>query len=129
MDSNVNHLDLFTQAKLGNRDSAEVFARLIQQSLYAYIYRLTLNDNLAHDLTQEAVLEMLKSIEKLEFKHNDQLWSWLFKTAFSKIKMHFRAENRKKTVQFSAIDEETLNALSSKNYNDSLNEMVRKELA
>jgi RNA polymerase sigma-70 factor (ECF subfamily) len=77
VDSNVNHLDLFRQAKLGDRDSLEVFAGLVIRELYAYIYRLTLNDNLASDLTQETILEMLKSIKKLEFEHKDQLWSWL----------------------------------------------------
>jgi RNA polymerase sigma-70 factor (ECF subfamily) len=117
---------LIHEAKLGNKDSMNRLAELASDRLYAYIFRLTLDQTITQDILQETILFMIQSIDQLE--HVDHFWGWLFRTAMGKVQHHYRDLKRRKTVELS--DDERLyihNRVST--YNDGLAEMMRKELS
>jgi len=118
---------LIHHAQLGNQESMNRLAELVEDRLFAYIYRLTLNYDLAQDLLQETLLQMVESLKELE--HIDQFWFWLFRTAMGKVQHHFRHQKHKRMVQMSAIDKERLAHRASDNYNNGLDKMIRKELS
>ena len=72
MDTNVNYPELISQAQLGDKQSMDRLAELAGARLRAYIYRLTLNYDLAQDLSQDTILEMLKFLNRL--KGPDSFW-------------------------------------------------------
>jgi len=120
-------LALIHHAQLGNQESMNRLAELVQERLFPYIYRLTLNYDLAQDLLQETLLEMVKSLKDLE--HVDRFWFWMFRTAMGKVQHHFRHQRHKRMVQISAIEKQRLLRRASEDYNDGLDRMVRKELS
>jgi RNA polymerase sigma-70 factor (ECF subfamily) len=127
MSKNIVYRSLIHEAQLGNEESMGHLAELVEGRLFAYIYRLTLNYDLAEDLLQETLLEMVESLKKLE--HIDRFWFWLFRTAMGKTQHHFRSGRSRKMVQISALEKERLSQLTEADYNDGLDRLVRKELS
>ena len=56
---------LIHEAKLGNKDSMNRLAELAGDRLYAYIYRLTLDQAITQDILQETILFMIQSLNHL----------------------------------------------------------------
>ena len=56
MEKNINYHSLINHARLGNRGCMEKLAEVASDRLFTYIYRLTLNHDLAQDLLQETLL-------------------------------------------------------------------------
>lgn len=127
MIDSTKYSGLINHAQLGNQESMNRLVELVKGRLFAYIYRLTLNYDLAEDILQETLLEMVKSLKKLE--HIDRFWFWLFRTALGKVQHHFRNQKRKKMAQISAAEKERLLERTSGEYNDGLDSLVRKELS
>ncbi|MHC4792140.1 MAG: RNA polymerase sigma factor [Planctomycetota bacterium] len=127
MSKKPDYRALIHHAQLGSQESMNRLAKLVEDRLFAYIYRLTLDYDLAQDLLQETLLVMVKSLKELE--QTDQFWCWMFRTAMGKVQHHFRDQQRKRIVQISAIEKERLQKRASKDYNDGLDNMVRKELS
>jgi len=125
MDDNVNYPELVRQAQLGCRESMDSLAELAQGSLRAYIRRLALNPDLAEEILQETLLEMVKSLKKL--KHAEAFWSWIYRTAMGKAQHYFR-DRQKKAVQI-AVDKEQLSRHGSPDHNDGLSSLIREELS
>ncbi|MHC4657436.1 MAG: RNA polymerase sigma factor [Planctomycetota bacterium] len=129
MSDNVNYLELLRNAQLGDRKSVDRLAELTRGKVRAYIYRITLDNVLAQDLSQETMLEMIKSLKRLKFKHASQFWDWLFRTALGRIQMYFRQQQHEKTVQLSAFDKERLSKLKSSDYSEGLKSLISNELS
>lgn len=130
MDSNNDHLKLVglvTRARLGDRESLSQLAELVEGRLLAYIYRLTLDLDLARELLQETLLEMVKSVS--EIKHPERFWFWLFRTALGKVQHHFRGQQRRRKIQLSAFEKERLSLQSLQDYDEGLDELIRQELS
>lgn len=128
VDNKVNYPELVRRAQLGSQESMERLAKLAEGGLCAYIYRLTLNHDLAQELLQETLLEMVKSLKKLESA--EAFWSWLYRTAMGKVQHHFRdQQHKRKTVQMSALEKERLSKHISPDCDDGLSNMIRKELS
>lgn len=129
MSNDVDYLELVRLAQLGRRESMRNLAQLVEENVRAYIYRLTLNVDLTKDLSQETLLEMIKSLKNLEFDHPKQFWGWLYRTALGKVQLHFRYERRKTKLQTSILDDEHILQRISTDYNNGLDIMIRKELS
>ena len=65
------------QARQGSEESVSWLTRQAQGKIRAYIYRVTLDDDLSDDLTQETLLQMIKSIRNLNEQEN--FWPWLYR--------------------------------------------------
>ena len=129
LDDGTNYLELVKKAQLGCRDSMDILAHLVQRSLFVYIYRLTLNNDVTEDLRQETMLEMVKSLKRLKFEHFDQFWAWLYRTAFGKVQHYFRNLRHERIQKMSTLDKEHLLQHVSESYGDGLKSLISKELS
>ena len=126
-DENVSFVQLIRQAQLGDRQSMSELAQLAEGKVFAYIYRLTLNYDLAQDLMQETMLKMVESLKNL--KHIDRFWSWLFRTAMGEVQHYFRDRQQEHLVQISTVSKERLSKYISQDHNDGLNSSMSRELS
>ena len=117
---------LIQQARLGDRGALDCLAEMARQRLYAYIYRLTLNHDLAQDLLQETLLKMVENIKDLE--HPERFWSWLFRTALGTVQHYYRDLARAQRIELSARSQDRLSKYISEDHDDGLNRLMRKEL-
>lgn len=106
LDSNVEMLDLISEASMGNRKSLEQLLERTRPRLFAYLYRMTLDYHKAEDLLQEVQMEMVKSLWRLQ--KADLFWPWILKFAWGKAQHHFRDKKRKKAVSLSAVPADIL---------------------
>jgi RNA polymerase sigma-70 factor (ECF subfamily) len=118
---------LIHEAKLGNKDSMNRLVELAGDRLYAYIYRLTLDQTITQDILQETILFMIQSINQLE--HVDHFWGWIFRTAMGKVQHYYRDQQRRKTVELSEDERLYIHNRVSADFNDGLTELLRKELS
>jgi len=84
------HLRLVKQAQLGDEQSLNRLAESARERLQVYVYRLTLEDDLAQEIVQESMLEMCKVLGKL--KRADRFWPWLYGIATNKLHRHKRSQ-------------------------------------
>jgi RNA polymerase sigma-70 factor (ECF subfamily) len=127
MDDKAGYAELIRQAQLGDRQSMNELAQLVQGRLFAYIYRLTLNYDLAQDLSQETLLRMVESLKDL--KQVEQFWLWLYRTAMGKVQHYFRDKKQQKMIHIAALDKERLAEYTSQSHNDGLNSVMCRELS
>ena len=118
---------LIHEAKLDNKDSMNRLAELAGDRLYAYIFRLTLDQTITQDILQETILFMIQSINQLE--HVDHFWGWIFRTAMGKVQHYYRDQKRRKTVELSEDERVYIHNRVSADFNDGLTELLRKELS
>jgi RNA polymerase sigma-70 factor (ECF subfamily) len=118
---------LIHEAKLGNKDSMNRLVELAGDRLYAYIYRLTLDQTITQDILQETILFMIQSLNQLE--HVDHFWGWIFRTAMGKVQHYYRDLKRRKTVELSEDERLYIHNRVSADFNDGLTELLRKELS
>jgi RNA polymerase sigma-70 factor (ECF subfamily) len=95
--------------------------------LRAYIYRVTLDHDLTQDLSQEALLQMVKSLRDL--KRAERFWPWLYRIAQSKIQQHYKTRHRKAAISESAIYEDYFSNHGGGRQKDGLGQLVQKELS
>ena len=127
MDTENGFVQLVRQAQLGDRVSLDRLAEGARQRLYAYIYRLTLNHDLAQDLLQETLLKMVENMKELE--HPERFWSWLFRTALGNVQHYYRDLAREQEVEFSSASHKRLSQYLGEDHEDGLNRAMRKELS
>jgi RNA polymerase sigma-70 factor (ECF subfamily) len=99
MGNEDDYIELVKQAQLGDEESVNHLAELARGRLRAYIYRLTLDEDLTQDILQESMLEMLKFLNKLE--RADRFWPWLFRIASNNLRDHRDHERVRKTTLMS----------------------------
>jgi RNA polymerase sigma factor (sigma-70 family) len=125
MSSLSGHLDVIKQAQLGNKESMSLLASLARGRVLVYIYRLTLDYDLSQDLTQETMLEMIRSMKKLT--QADRFWPWLYRTALGKVQHHFRIQGPKRIENRTVIDTAKVMQHAPRDCQTGLTELARKE--
>jgi RNA polymerase sigma-70 factor (ECF subfamily) len=118
---------LIHEAQVGNKGSMDRLAELAKERLFAYIYRLTLDQNLTQDILQETILFMIQSLHNLE--HIDGFWHWLYRTALGKVQHHYRELKRRRAFEMSETERLYIHQRVSSDFNDGLTELLRKELS
>ena len=96
-------VDLVKQARLGDKESMDALAELVRGRLYAYVYRIVLQEHLTQDIVQETMLEMFKVLGKLE--RADRFWPWLRAIALNKIRRHHTKLKKHRKVPISSVKE------------------------
>lgn len=127
VDDKAGFAELIRRAQLGDQQSMNQLAQLVEGRLFAYIYRLTLHYDLAQDLLQETLLHMVKSLRDLE--QVDRFWLWLFRTAMGKVQHHFRDKKQEYRVRIATLDKQRLAEYASRGHDDGLNSLLRTELS
>jgi len=118
---------LIHHAQLGNKESLDRLVEAVKDGLSAYIYRLTLDYDLAQDLLQETLLCMVRSINQLE--HAEQFWHWLLRTAHGVVQHHYRSLKRKRLAELSEAEKGRILGRLSADFDDGLTEVLRKEIS
>jgi RNA polymerase sigma-70 factor (ECF subfamily) len=101
MDGQLDCTGLVERARRGDRQSLNALAGIARERLRVYVYRLTQQDDLAQEITQESLLEMCKVLGKLQ--RTDRFWPWLYGIATNKLHRHYRTE---RALQHAAASEE-----------------------
>ncbi|MHC4526721.1 MAG: RNA polymerase sigma factor, partial [Planctomycetota bacterium] len=121
MEKGIDHVRLVEQAQQGDKKCLEQLAKLAQECLQDDVYRMTLKRDLAEDIVQETILQMLKMLGKL--READRFWPWLYQIALSKVRLHHRAQRHRSTVPISASPDP-----EQKNGREAMSELAAKEL-
>ncbi len=129
MGSDSNYLEIIKQAQLGNRDSMSRIAKEGRSRVFVYIYRVTLDYHLAQDLSQDTVLEMIKSLKRLKIESTNLFWSWLYRTALGKIQHHFRCQGSRRIDQRMVFDGGELLMHIPNDHQNELNALLKEELS
>jgi len=96
MDSTQDYRELVNKARQGDQECLRRLCEAATSYLRAYVYRLTLRDDVTQDIAQEAVVEMVKFLEQLE--NADKFRPWLRKIADNKLYHRQKQERRDKKV-------------------------------
>ncbi len=91
-----DYVELVEQAQRGDGESLNSLCQLGAENLRAYIYRLTLRDDLTEDIVQDSLLEMVKFLDQLESA--DRFWPWLRTIAVNKLYHQTKRQQLRKTV-------------------------------
>jgi len=118
---------LVSLARQGREDCMGELAREVERRLCAYIYRVTLDHDLTDDLSQEALLQMVKSLDDL--KEPEHFWPWIYRVAQSKIQQHYKTMRRKTAMSESAFYEDFVSRRSACIYDEVHHRLVREELS
>ncbi len=129
MGKQTDDLEMIRQARLGNRDSMSRLAETARGKVFVYLYRVTLNYHLAQDLSQETILEMLKSLPRLKIDGASLFWSWLYRTALGKFQHHFRCQGDRRVEQKTVFSDAELLDHIGKDDQSGLEALLRKELS
>lgn len=120
-------VELVKRAREGGKGCANQLAQKVKGRLYAYIYRATLDHDLSQDLSQEVLLTMVKSGDRLN--NVESFWPWLYRIAQNKIRDHYREEQRRAKLAASALYQDFISQRADYHRNDGLRQLVQKELS
>ena len=93
----------------GRRDKVDALVSLVPHRLRRRIIRMTSDAELADDIFQETILEMIRSLHSL--RDPERFWPWLYRIAQSKIQRHYCLWSRYPARSLSYLRDE--NALKS----------------
>ena len=120
-------IELVRKAQQGREDSMNRLAERVKARLSSYIYRVTLDQDLTQDLSQEALLTMVKSIDCLN--RAERFWPWLYRIAQSKIQQYYRAKQKKAAISASISYRDFVSRRRGRLQEDGLHRLLQKELS
>ncbi|RXZ79047.1 sigma-70 family RNA polymerase sigma factor [Paenibacillaceae bacterium] len=74
-----------------NRDAADALVSSYYKEIYGYVYKQTMNKELAMDLTQEIFIRMLQSITHFD-ESRASFRTWLYKIATNRLIDYYRSK-------------------------------------
>jgi RNA polymerase sigma-70 factor (ECF subfamily) len=89
-------IGLVKQAQCGNSEAMSQLSQQVADRVLPYIQGLTLNYDLAQDILQETLLEMVKSLNRVESP--ESFWCWVYRQALGKVQHHFRDRSRQRSI-------------------------------
>jgi RNA polymerase sigma-70 factor (ECF subfamily) len=122
------NLDCLRKAQRGCKESRSLLAQQAKPKVYTFINRMTLDHDLAEDLTQETLLELVSALPRLQLTSENGFWSWLYRTAQGKVQHHFRAQGARRTQQCTMINSEILETMSGKTHSGPAAKLWHKEM-
>jgi RNA polymerase sigma-70 factor (ECF subfamily) len=122
------NLDCLRKAQRGCKESRSLLAQQAKPKVYTFINRMTLDHDLAEDLTQETLLELVRALPRLQLTSENGFWSWLYRTAQGKVQHHFRAQGARRTQQCTMINSEILETMSGKTHSGPAAKLWHKEM-
>ena len=114
-------------AQRGESESMADLSMVANKRAFTYIYRLTIDYHLSQDLAQETVLDLIKSLPKLQFEHPNFFWSWLYRTALGKVQHHFRVQGNNKILTKTILDNSILERYLA-GFESGINTLMKKEM-
>lgn len=113
----MNEKALLEKARTGDRKALELLLYDNYKIVYGYLLKLTVNEELTKDLTQDVMMKAILNIKK--FKGNSKFSTWLISIASNLYKDYVR---KSKKISSTAIEE-----LSIKDSQNIENDVVNKD--
>jgi RNA polymerase sigma-70 factor (ECF subfamily) len=89
-------IGLVMQAQCGSTEAMSQLSQQVAERVLPYIQGLTLNYDLAQDILQETLLEMVKSLNNV--RSPEGFWCWVYRQALGKVQHHFRDRSRQRSI-------------------------------
>ena len=119
---------LVRKAQQGDRESLDALATCVRDKVNVYLYRMTLDYHLAQDLTQETVLQMIKTLHHLKTTHDAALWAWIYRSALGKLQHHHRLQGQRRVDHNTVVDHEELKHLVDRRQDTVIIKAQRREM-
>jgi RNA polymerase sigma-70 factor (ECF subfamily) len=119
--------ELVKLAQQGHGDSVDSLAREAEGRLRAYVFRVTMDYELTEDLSQEALLQMVKSLDGL--KNPESFWPWMYRVAQSKIQQHYKTKKKTALVSEPAFFQDLLTYHGYYQKDEGLHRLVNEDLS
>lgn len=120
-------VELVAGAGQGKQECLKELSLQAHGRVRAYLYRMTMDYDLAEDLTQETILEMVSSLDKL--RSPESFWAWLYQVARSKLLGHYRSEAKQQRHKTDSFYKEYVARLSDEDSRSNLQCLLSTELA
>jgi RNA polymerase sigma-70 factor (ECF subfamily) len=98
IESKIGVIRLVKQAQCGDSEAMSQLSQRVAERVFPYIQGLTLNYDLAEDILQETLMELVKSLNRVE--NPESFWCWVYRHAFGKAQHHFRERSRQRSIIF-----------------------------
>lgn len=122
-------IGLILDAQLGDAESVSCLTEHLRDKVYRYLFRLTLNADLADDLTQETLVKMLEVLGTLQMSNTEAFWAWLYRTALGVVQHHYRNQRSRRIQLKTMHSEPTLTGGLKSSQAGGAGTLIRKELA
>jgi len=119
---------LFEKAQQGDRESLDALTTRVRGKVSVYLYRMTLDYHLAQDLTQDTVLQLMKSLGRLDSGTNASLWAWVYRTALGQLQHHQRMQGQRRVDYNTVVDHEQLAQLVDRHQDAPVIQAQRREM-
>lgn len=96
IESKTGVIRLVKQAQCGDSEAMSQLSQQVADRVLPYIQGLTLNYDLAQDILQETLLELVKSLDRV--KSPESFWCWIYRQALGKVQHHFRDRSRQRSI-------------------------------
>lgn len=118
IESKTSVIRLVKQAQCGDSEAMSQLSQQVADRVLPYIQGLTLNYDLAQDILQETLLELVKSLDRV--KSPESFWCWIYRQALGKVQHHFRDRSRQRSIVLRVasglLGQSTDESLSGLNY-------------
>jgi len=118
---------LVSQARRGHQNAMSLLAQRAGGRVRAYVYRVTLDPDVTEDLSQEVLLQMVRSLHDLH--KEEHFWPWLYRVAQSKIQQHYKTKHKRVSLSDTVFYQDFVARRSHDRQGDGLREVVQKELS
>ncbi len=126
VENNKITLELIEAAKKGCETGLSNLTQEAKQRVSALLFRMTMDYHLAEDLTQETMLELVGSLERLEVRSVKSFWGWIYRTAVGKLQHYNRIQGNKRIDQKTHFDSESLSKAAGTDVSP-LYDLIKKE--
>lgn len=116
----------------GNNKAFEIILMRYKSKVYAYIYLIVHNKELAEDIFQETFCKAIVTIQQGRYTDNGKFLGWINRIAHNLIIDHFRRERNENTCSADSFEYDIIgnnSKLSEKSYEDIVsNEQVLQDV-
>jgi RNA polymerase sigma-70 factor (ECF subfamily) len=119
--------ELVKLAQQGHSSSVDSLARKVEGRLRAYVFRVTLDYELTEDLSQEALLQMVKSLDGLN--KAESFWPWMYRIAQSKIQQYYKTKHKMVLVSEPAFYQDLLTYHGDYHKDEGFGRLVNEDLS
>ena len=119
--------ELVKLAQRGDGKSVDLLARRAQGRLRAYVFRVTLDYELTEDLSQEALLQMIKSLDGLN--KAESFWPWMYRITQSKIQQYYKTKRKTALIAEPAFFQDLLTHRGDSHIDEGFRQLVNKDLS
>jgi RNA polymerase sigma-70 factor (ECF subfamily) len=119
--------ELVKLAQQGHGGSVDSLTRKAEGRVRAYVFRVTMDYELTEDLSQEALLQMVKSLDGL--KSAESFWPWMYRVAQSKIQQYYKTKQKSALISEPVFYQNLLAYHGEHQKDEGLGRLVNEDLS